>query len=171
MSFKTCCILKEQVLIDLWILQIRPTSRSVFVRNPVYIRMHCMFFRWDLIQPQKLSSNLTIWLTWIKLRCSTMTTLRVLMFQMKSLKVNCGYSHPYIMILLEAGTEIHASYVNNLYDPMWRKNGTTIIDTLMQDCIWEIRKILVIHVWHCVVILCIYFSSSVNTKNSTTIIR
>ena len=51
------------------------------------------------------------------------------------------------------------------------KNGTTFIDTLMQDCIWGLRKILVIHEWHCVVILCIYFSSSVNANNSTTIIR
>ena len=77
-----------------------------------------------------------------------MTALHVIMFQTKLLRVYCSYSHPYI-ILLEAGTEIHASYVNNLYDPRWRKNGTTIIDTLMQDCIWGIRKIIVIHVWHC----------------------
>ena len=46
-----------------------------------------------------------------------MTAIHVLMFQMKLLRVNCSYSHPYI-ILLEAGTEIHASYVKNLYDPM-----------------------------------------------------
>ena len=39
-----------------------------------------------------------------------MTDLRVLMFQIKLLRVYCSYSHPYI-ILLEAGTEIHASYV------------------------------------------------------------
>ena len=45
-----------------------------------------------------------------------MTALHVLMFQMKLLRVYCSYSHPYI-ILLEAGTEIHASYGNNLYDP------------------------------------------------------
>ena len=45
-----------------------------------------------------------------------MTALRVLMFPMKLLRVYCSYSHPYIR-LLEAGTEIHASYVNNLYDP------------------------------------------------------
>ena len=51
------------------------------------------------------------------------------------------------------------------------KNGTTIIDTLMQDSIWGILKILVIHVWHCFVFLFIYFSSSVNAKKSTTIIR
>ena len=99
-----------------------------------------------------------------------MTALHVLMFQMKLLRVYRSYSHPYI-ILLEAGTEIHASYVNNLYDPRWIKNGTTITDTLMQDCIWGILKMLVIHVWHCFVILFIYFSSSVNAKNSTTIIR
>ena len=45
-----------------------------------------------------------------------MTDLHVLMFQMKLLRVYFSYSHAYI-ILLEAGTEIHASYVNNLYDP------------------------------------------------------
>ena len=56
----------------------------------------------------------------------------------------CSYSHPYI-ILLEAGTDIHASYVNNLYDPRWIKNGTTIIDTIID--------------------------TPVNTKNSDTIIR
>ena len=43
-----------------------------------------------------------------------MTDLYVLMFQMKLLRVYCSYSHAYI-ILLEAGTEIHATYVNNLY--------------------------------------------------------
>ena len=99
-----------------------------------------------------------------------MTAFHVLMFQMKLLRVNCSYSHAYI-ILLEAGTKIHASYVNNLYDPRWIKNGTTIIDTLMQDCIWGIFKILLIHVWQCLVIWFIYFSSSVNAKNITTIIR
>ena len=54
-----------------------------------------------------------------KLRCRTMTALPVLMFQIELLRVYCrpSYSHAYI-ILLEAGTEIHASYVNNLYDPM-----------------------------------------------------
>ena len=112
----------------------RPTSRPVFVGNPVYIRMHCLFFRWDLIQPQNLPFNLIIWLIWTKLRCRTMTALHVLMFQMKLMMVYCSYSNSYI-ILLEAGTEIHASYVNNLYDPRWIKNGTTIIYTLMQDCI------------------------------------
>ena len=45
-----------------------------------------------------------------------MTDLHVLMFNMKLLRVYCSYSHSYI-ILLEAGAEIHASYVNNLYDP------------------------------------------------------
>ena len=45
-----------------------------------------------------------------------MTALHVLMFQMKLMMVYCSYYHAYI-ILLEAGTEIHASYVNNLYDP------------------------------------------------------
>ena len=35
--FKTCCVFKEQVLIDLLILQIRPTNRPTFVGNPVYI--------------------------------------------------------------------------------------------------------------------------------------
>ena len=41
-----------------------------------------------------------------------MTDLHALMFQIKLLRVycTCSYSHPYI-ILLEAGTEIHASYV------------------------------------------------------------
>ena len=43
-SFKTCCLFKERVLMDLGILQIRPTSRPVFVENPVYILMHCLFF-------------------------------------------------------------------------------------------------------------------------------
>ena len=99
-----------------------------------------------------------------------MTAFHVLMFQMKLLRGSSSYSHSYI-ILLEAGTGIHASYVNNWYDPKWIKNGTTIIDTLMQDCIWGIHKIIVIHVWHFFVILFIYFSSSVNAKNSTTIIR
>ena len=98
-----------------------------------------------------------------------MTALHVLMFQMKLLRVYCSYSHPYI-IFLEAVTEIHASYVNNLYDPRWIKSGSTMIDTLMQDCIWGIPNILVIHVWHRFVILFIYFSHSVNAKNSTTII-
>ena len=45
-----------------------------------------------------------------------MTALQVLMFQMKLLRVYCSYSQTYI-ILLEAGTDIHASYVNNSYDP------------------------------------------------------
>ena len=45
-----------------------------------------------------------------------MTALPVLMFQIELLRVYCSYFHAYI-ILLEAGTEIHASYVNNLYDP------------------------------------------------------
>ena len=45
-----------------------------------------------------------------------MTALHVLMFKMKLLRVYCSYSHLYIT-LLEAGTEIYASYVNNLYDP------------------------------------------------------
>ena len=45
-----------------------------------------------------------------------MTALHVLMFEIKLLRVYCSYSHIYI-ILLEAGTEINASYVNNLYDP------------------------------------------------------
>ena len=45
-----------------------------------------------------------------------MTALHVIMFQMKLLRVYCSYSHPYI-ILIKAGTGIHASYVNNLYDP------------------------------------------------------
>ena len=45
-----------------------------------------------------------------------MTAIHVLMFQMKLLMVYCSYSHPYI-ILSQAGTEIHASYVDNLYDP------------------------------------------------------
>ena len=45
-----------------------------------------------------------------------MTALHVLMFQMKLMRVYCSYSHSYI-ILLEAGTGIHASYVDNLYDP------------------------------------------------------
>ena len=93
-----------------------------------------------------------------------MTAFHVLMFQMKLLRVYCSYSHSYIILL-------EASYVNNVYDPIGLKNGTTIIDTLMQDCIWGILKILVIHVWNCFVILFIYFSSSVNAKNSTTIIR
>ena len=39
-----------------------------------------------------------------------MTALPVLMFQIELLRVYCSYSHAYI-ILLEAGTEIHASYV------------------------------------------------------------
>ena len=65
------------------------------------------------MQPRKLSSNLIIWLTLIKLGCRAMT---VFMFQMKLPRVYCSYSHLYI-ILLEAGTEIDASYVNNLYDP------------------------------------------------------
>ena len=43
------------------------------------------------------------------------TALPVLMFQIELLRVYCSYSHAYI-ILLEAETEIHASYVNNLYD-------------------------------------------------------
>ena len=99
-----------------------------------------------------------------------MTALHLLMFQMKLLRVYCSYSHLNIA-LLQAETEIHASYIYNLYDPRWRKNGTTIIATLIQDCIWEIHKILVIHMWHCHVILFIYFSYSVKAKNSTTIIR
>ena len=45
-----------------------------------------------------------------------MTALPVLMFQIELLRVYCSYSHAYI-ILLEAGTGIHASYANNLYDP------------------------------------------------------
>ena len=45
-----------------------------------------------------------------------MTALHVLMFQIKLLRVYCSYSHLYI-VLLEAGTAIHAAYVNNLYDP------------------------------------------------------
>ena len=45
-----------------------------------------------------------------------MTALHLLMFQMKLLRVYCSYSHPYI-ILLEAGTEIRASYVNHLNYP------------------------------------------------------
>ena len=48
--------------------------------------------------------------------CRTMTALPVLMFQIESLRMYCSYSHAYI-ILLEAGTGIHASYANNLYDP------------------------------------------------------
>ena len=94
-----------------------------------------------------------------------MIALHVLMFQMKLLRVYCSYSNPYI-ILLEVGTEIYVSYVNNLYDPRGIKNAT-----LMQDCIWGIPQILVIHVWPCFVILFIYFSYSVNAKNSTAIIR
>ena len=45
-----------------------------------------------------------------------MTAPPVLMFQIELLRVYCSYSHAYI-ILPEAGTEIHASYVINLYDP------------------------------------------------------
>ena len=45
-----------------------------------------------------------------------MTALHVLMFQIELLRVYCSYFHAYT-ILLEAGTEIHASYGNNLYDP------------------------------------------------------
>ena len=45
-----------------------------------------------------------------------MTALPVLMFQIELLRAYCSYSHAYIL-LLEAGTEIHASYINNLYDP------------------------------------------------------
>ena len=171
LSFKTCCIFKKQVLIDFKILQIRRTSMPTFVENLVYTSI-IFFFCYYLIQPRKLSSNLIIWLARIKLRCRTITVLHVLMFKMTLLRVYCSYSHNIIYILLlETGTEIHAWYVNILYDPRWRKHGITIIDTLMQDCICGILKILVIHVWHCFVILFLYFSSSVNAKNSTAIIR
>ena len=44
-----------------------------------------------------------------------MTALPVLMFQIELLRVYCSYSHAYIIFLER--TEIHASYVNNLYDP------------------------------------------------------
>ena len=44
-----------------------------------------------------------------------MTALPVLMSQIELLRVYCSYSHAYI-ILLEAGTEIHVSYANILYD-------------------------------------------------------
>ena len=74
-----------------------------------------------------------------------MPALHVLIFQMKLLRMYCNYSHPYI-ILLEAGTDIHASYVYNLYDPRGIKNDTTIIDTLMQNCIWGMHEFFVIHV-------------------------
>ena len=49
-----------------------------------------------------------------------MTALRGLMFKIKLLRVYCSYFHLCIL-LLEAGTEMYASYVNNLYDPRWRK--------------------------------------------------
>ena len=43
--FKTSCIFKKQVLIDLQILQIRPTSGPTFVENSVYIHIVFLFVK------------------------------------------------------------------------------------------------------------------------------
>ena len=134
----------KPVVYNFWL-----TSKYYKFAQPVHLSgkyrvyPHFYFFRWDLLQPQKLSSKLILImvnLILIKLQnydCPSRTCFK--WNGWGCIVVWPSYSHLYI-ILLEVGTEIHASYVNNLYDSRRRKNGTTIIDTLMQDCIWGIPE-------------------------------